>query len=164
MDPLDVEQEVEVDDLMVLRDVHRVDLLLLTAEVVFDLEVVAEVVAGCHWVDCLLAPPPGGTPPPVGLLPGPPPPLGALPVGIFGSPPPAIYELREAPRLWQKERDQQLREFEFLCQDKLAHLVQSHIHSSLWFIVEGAHAEHNCTPPFDHHMSGSMGLQKQRDP
>ena len=62
----------------------------------------------------------------------------------------AIYGLREAPRLWQKERDQQLHELEFLHQDKLAHLVQSHIHPSLWFIVEGALAEHNWIPPFDH--------------
>ena len=47
-DQLDVEHEVGVDDLMVLRDVRRVDLLLLTAEVVFDLKVVVEVVANCH--------------------------------------------------------------------------------------------------------------------
>ena len=40
MDQLDAEREVEFDDLMVLLDVRRVDLLLLTAEVVFDLEVV----------------------------------------------------------------------------------------------------------------------------
>ena len=36
----------------------------------------------------------------------------------------AIYGSREAPRLWQKERDQKLRELDFLCQDKPAHLVQ----------------------------------------
>ena len=35
-------------------------------------------------------------------------------------------------------------------QDKLAHLVQNHIHLSLWFIVEGALAEHKSIPPFDH--------------
>ena len=52
MDQLDVELEVEVDDLMVLRDVHQVDLLLLTVEVMFDLEVVVEVVANCHLADC----------------------------------------------------------------------------------------------------------------
>ena len=62
----------------------------------------------------------------------------------------AIYGLREAPRLWQKERDQQLRELEFMYQDKLDHLVQSHIHPRLWFMVEGALAEHPWTPPFDH--------------
>ena len=50
----------------------------------------------------------------------------------------AIYGLREAPRLWQKERDQKLRELKFRHNDKLAHLVQSHIHPSLWFIAEGA--------------------------
>ena len=63
----------------------------------------------------------------------------------------AIYGLREAPHLWQKEKDQQLSELEFQYQDKLVHLVQSHIHPSLWFIVEGALAEH-CwiIPPFDH--------------
>ena len=52
-----------------------------------------------------------------------------------------IYGLREAPRLRQKERDQQLRELKFMYEDKLTHLVQSHIHPSLWFIVEGALAE-----------------------
>ena len=45
----------------------------------------------------------------------------------------AIYGLREAPRLWQGERDQQLRELQCTYQDKPAHLVQSHIHPSLWF-------------------------------
>ena len=49
----------------------------------------------------------------------------------------AIYGLRDAPRLWQKERDQKLCDLEFLFHDKLAHLVQSHIHSSLWFIADG---------------------------
>ena len=62
----------------------------------------------------------------------------------------AMYGLREAQRLWQKERDQHLRELEFMCQDKLAHLVQSHIHPSLWFIVEGALAERPWIQPFDH--------------
>ena len=62
----------------------------------------------------------------------------------------AIYGLREAPRLWQKERDQKLCELELRYQDQLAHPVQSHIHPSLWFIVEGAVAEHNWIPPFDH--------------
>ena len=62
----------------------------------------------------------------------------------------AICGLREAPRLWQKERDQQLREIEFMYQDKLAHLVQSHVHPSLWIMVEGALAEHNWISPFDH--------------
>ena len=62
----------------------------------------------------------------------------------------AIHGLREAPRLWQKARDQKLRELEFSNNDKLAHLVQSHIHPSLWFIAEGAVTEHNWIPPFDH--------------
>ena len=53
----------------------------------------------------------------------------------------AIYGLREAPRLWQAERHQQLRELQFLYQDKPAHLVQSHIHPSLWFIEEGPPAQ-----------------------
>ena len=62
----------------------------------------------------------------------------------------AIYGLREAPRLWQKERDQKLRDLEFMYKDKLAHLVQSHIHPSLWFIAEGPLVEHQWIPPFDH--------------
>ena len=61
----------------------------------------------------------------------------------------AIYGLREAPRLWQKKRDQKLRDLEFMHKDKLAHLVQSHIHSSLWFIAEGPLVEHQWIPPSD---------------
>ena len=69
MDQLDVELDVRADDLMVLRDVRRVDLLLLTAVVEFMLEVVVEVVANCYgW----------------GLPPGPPLPECALPAGLLG--------------------------------------------------------------------------------
>ena len=39
---------------------------------------------------------------------------------------------------------------EFMYNDKLAHLVQSHIHTSLWFIAEGPLLEHQWIPPFDH--------------
>ena len=52
----------------------------------------------------------------------------------------AIYGLREAPRLWQQERDQKLRDLEFMYKGKHAHLVQSYIHPSLWFIAEGPRA------------------------
>ena len=62
----------------------------------------------------------------------------------------AIYGLREAPRLWQQERDQQLRELEFVYNDRSAHLVQSYIHPSLWFIAEGSTASTKGIPPFDH--------------
>ena len=62
----------------------------------------------------------------------------------------AIYGLREAPRLWQQERDQKLRDLEFKYQDKLAHLVQSYIHPSLWFIAEGPKESTPGIPPFDH--------------
>ena len=62
----------------------------------------------------------------------------------------AIYGLREAPRLWQQERDQKLRELEFKYQDRLAHLVQSYIHPSLWFIAEGPRESTLGIPPFDH--------------
>ena len=51
MDLLDVEREVEVDDRMVLLDVHRVDLLLLTVEVAFGLEVVVAADWNCRLVD-----------------------------------------------------------------------------------------------------------------
>ena len=61
-----------------------------------------------------------------------------------------VLLLREAPPLWQKERDQKLREIEFRYNDKLAHLAQSHIHPSLWFIAGDAVAEHHWIPPFDH--------------
>ena len=43
----------------------------------------------------------------------------------------AIYGLREAPRLWQQERDQKLHDLEFMYKDKLAQLVQSYNHPSL---------------------------------
>ena len=62
----------------------------------------------------------------------------------------AIYGLREAPRLWQQERDQKLHDLEFLYQDKHAHLVQSYIHPSLWFIAEGPRVSTPGIPPFDH--------------
>ena len=48
------------------------------------------------------------------------------------------------------KRDQKLRELEFFYRDKLAHLVQSHLQPSLWFSVQGAVAEYNWIPPFDH--------------
>ena len=62
----------------------------------------------------------------------------------------AIYGLREAPRLWQQERDQKLRDLEFKYQDKLAHLIHSYIHPSLWFIAEGPRESTLGIPPFDH--------------
>ena len=62
----------------------------------------------------------------------------------------AIYGLREAPRLRQQERDQKLRELEFQYRDRLAHLVQSYIHLSLWFIAEGPRESTLGIPPFDH--------------
>ena len=86
----------------------------------------------------------------------------------------AIYGLREAPRLWQKERDQKLRDLEFTYNEKLAHLVQSHIHPSVWFIAGGPLVEHQWIPPFalslslrsdewtarlhDHHILGYVGV------
>ena len=69
----------------------------------------------------------------------------------------AIYGLREAPRLWQQERDQKLRDLEFTYQDKLSHLVQSHIHPSLWFIAEGPRVATPGIPPFDHSLTLSNG-------
>ena len=65
----------------------------------------------------------------------------------------AIYGLREAPRLWQQERDhchQKLRDLEFMYKNKLAHLVQSHIHPSLWFIAECPRVSTPGKSPFDH--------------
>ena len=40
----------------------------------------------------------------------------------------AIYGLREAPRLWQQQSHQKLRDLEFMYEGKHAHLVQSYIH------------------------------------
>ena len=75
----------------------------------------------------------------------------------------AIYGLREAPRLWQKERDQKLRDLEFMYKDKLAHLVQSHIHPSLWFIAEGPLVAHQCIPPFDHSLRSDEWTARLHD-
>ena len=61
----------------------------------------------------------------------------------------AIYGLREAPRLWQQERDQHLRELQFVYIDRSVHLVQSYIHPSLWFIAEGPKEPTMGIPPFD---------------
>ena len=62
----------------------------------------------------------------------------------------AIYGLREALRLWQQERDHKLRDLEFKYQNKLAHLVQSYIHPSLWFIAQGPSESTLGIPLFDH--------------
>ena len=61
----------------------------------------------------------------------------------------AIYGLREAPRLWQQERDQKLQDIQFAYNDRSVHLVQSYIHPSLWFIAEGPKASTMGIPPFD---------------
>ena len=84
----------------------------------------------------------------------------------------AIDGLREAPRRWQQERDQKLRDLEFMYKDKLACLAQSHIHPSLWFIAEGPRVSTPWIPPFDrclrsdewtarlhdHHILGYVGV------
>ena len=56
------------------------------------------------------------------------------------------------PNLWQQERDQQLRELEFVYNDRSAHLVQSYIHPSLWFIAEGPRDSTMGIPPFDNRL------------
>ena len=75
----------------------------------------------------------------------------------------AIYGLREAPRLWQQERDQKLRDLEFTYKDKLAHLVQSHIHSSLCFIAEGPRVSTPGIPPFDHSLRSGEWTARLHD-
>ena len=63
----------------------------------------------------------------------------------------AICGLRKAPRLWQAEGEQQLRDLELKYRDRRVHLVHSHIHHpSWWFIVEGPLAQAHQIPPFDH--------------
>ena len=57
----------------------------------------------------------------------------------------------EKPRVYGKKRE--TKSFETSSSNtmtSLLNLVQSHIHPSLWFIAEGALAEHPWTPPFDH--------------
>ena len=75
----------------------------------------------------------------------------------------AIYGLREAPRLWQKERDQKLRDLEFMYKDKLAHLVQSHIHPSLRFVAEGPRVSSPGIPPFDHSLRSDEWTARSHD-
>ena len=90
----------------------------------------------------------------------------------------AIYGLREAPRLWQQERDQKLRDLEFKYQNKLAHLVQSYFYPSLWIIAEGPRESTLGIPPFDpclrsdewtaklqkHHILGYVVVYVDEDP
>ena len=75
----------------------------------------------------------------------------------------AIYGFREAPRLWQQEHDQKLRDLEFMYKDKLAHLVQSHIHPSLWFIAEGLRVSTSGISPFDHSLRSDEWTTKLHD-
>ena len=75
----------------------------------------------------------------------------------------AIDGLREAPRLWQQERDQKLRDLEFMYQGKLAHLVQSYIHPSLQFIAEGPRVSTPGIPPFDHCLRSDEWTAKLHD-
>ena len=75
----------------------------------------------------------------------------------------ALYGLREAPRLWQKERDQKLRDLEFMYKDNLAHLVQSHIHPSLWFIAEGPLVPHQWISPIDHSLRSDKWTARLQD-
>ena len=73
----------------------------------------------------------------------------------------AISALREAPRLWQK-----LSDLEFTYNDKLAHLVQSHIHPSLWFIAEGRRGPlvgRQWIPPFDHSLRSDKWTARLHD-
>ena len=41
-------------------------------------------------------------------------------------------------------------DLEFMYKDKLAHLAQSYIYPSLWFIAEGPRLSTPWIPPFDH--------------
>ena len=75
----------------------------------------------------------------------------------------AIYGLREAPRLWQQERDQKLRDLEFMYKDKFAHLVQSHTHPSLWFIAEGPRVSTQGIPLFDHSLRSDEWTARLHD-
>ena len=75
----------------------------------------------------------------------------------------AIYGLREAPRLWQQQRDQKLRDLEFMYKDKHAHLVQSYVHPSLWFIAEGPRVSTPGIPPFDHCMRRDESTARLHD-
>ena len=75
----------------------------------------------------------------------------------------AIYGLREALRLWQQETDQKLRDLEFMYKGKLAHLVQSHIRPSLWFIAEGPRVSTPGIPPFDHSLKSDEWTARLHD-
>ena len=49
-----------------------------------------------------------------------------------------------------------MRDLEFKNQDKPAHLVQSHIHPSLWFSVEGSLDQPHWIPPCDHSLRSDL--------
>ena len=50
-----------------------------------------------------------------------------------------------------------------MCKDKLAHLVQSHIHPSLWFIAEGPRVPSSGIPPFDHSLRSDEWTARLHD-
>ena len=66
-------------------------------------------------------------------------------------------------QLMPEERDQKIRDLEFMYKDKLAHLVQSHIHPSLWFIAEGPLVLHQWIPPFDHSLRSDAWTAQLHD-
>ena len=59
--------------------------------------------------------------------------------------------------------NQKLRDLEFMYKDKLAHLVQSHIHPSLWFIAEGPLVSNQWVPPFGHSLRSDEWTARPHD-
>ena len=55
------------------------------------------------------------------------------------------------------------RDLEFMYKDKLAHLVQGHIHPSLWFIAEGPRVSSQGIPPFDHSLRSGKWTARLHD-
>ena len=47
--------------------------------------------------------------------------------------------------------------------DKLAHLVQSHIHPSIWFIAEGPRVLSQGIPPFEHSLRSDKWTAQLHD-
>ena len=64
---------------------------------------------------------------------------------------------------WQRERDQQLRDLEFQDLDRKAHLVQSHIHPSLWLVVKDPLAQLSQRTTIDHSLRSDEGTANLHD-
>ena len=63
--------------------------------------------------------------------------LGLVPSHTLWECQKAIYGLKESPKLWEKERDEVLASVQWKTHMSEFYLQQSHVHMSLWYMVQG---------------------------